>query len=52
MTELVFQIEEVNDPFEVAQCKAQDERARRNERKCLRKSSWDLRTNVPHSPCS
>ena len=30
MSEPVFQIEEVNDPIEVARCKAQDERARRN----------------------
>jgi hypothetical protein len=30
MSEPVFQIEEVNDPVEVARCKAQDERARRN----------------------
>ena len=30
MREPVFQIEEVNDPVEVARCKAQDERARRN----------------------
>src|SRR5271165_7088349 len=30
MKEPVFQIEEVNDPVEVARCKAQDERGRRN----------------------
>ncbi len=30
MREPVFQIEEVNDPAEVARCRAQDERARRN----------------------
>ena len=30
MSEPVFEIEEVNDPVEVARCKAQDERARRN----------------------
>jgi len=30
MREPVFQIEVVNDPVEVARCKAQDERARRN----------------------
>ena len=30
MREPVFQIEEINDPVEVAQCKVQDERGRRN----------------------
>jgi len=30
MSEFSLQIEEVNDPAEVARCKAQDERARRN----------------------
>ncbi len=30
MREPVFQIEEVNDPVEVARCMAQDERGRRN----------------------
>src|SRR5262245_58142656 len=30
MSEPVIQIEEVNDPAEVARCKAQDERAKRN----------------------
>jgi hypothetical protein len=30
MREPVFQIEEINDPVEVARCKAQDERDRRN----------------------
>ncbi len=30
MREPVFQIEEINDPVEVARCKAQDERGRRN----------------------
>ena len=30
MREPVFQIEEINDPVEVARCKAQDERSRRN----------------------
>ena len=30
MREPVFQIEEVNDPVEIARCEAQDERARRN----------------------
>jgi len=30
MREPVFEIEEINDPVEVARCKAQDERGRRN----------------------
>jgi hypothetical protein len=30
MREPVFQIEEINDPVEVARCTAQDERGRRN----------------------
>ena len=30
MKEPIFQIEEINDPVEVARCKAQDERGRRN----------------------
>ncbi|MGZ3397420.1 MAG: hypothetical protein ACXVB2_25215 [Isosphaeraceae bacterium] len=30
MKEPVFQIEEINDPVEVARCTAQDERGRRN----------------------